>query len=214
MIIKGYLLTFLYFAIVSGISLSFRRVFKVRNIITRKSTHILASLVWFIMYIYFGTSIHMIIPPLLFVIMSFISYKYKLFELFLTDGEFLGIIYYFLSILILASISFIHNEFIYAYGIAILCMGLADGFAPLVAGFLKSKDIVKNKTITGTLTVLVVSILVVYLFNYYFAMDYNIFKIIIIGIASALLELIGRQGLDNLYLPLGVAAVTYFLGVL
>jgi len=156
----------------------------------------------------------MLIPPLFFVIMCLVAYKYKLFNYFLNDGEFLGIVYYFVSFLILASISYVHNPFIYAYGIGIMCMGLADGFAPLVAGFLKSRNILKNKTFTGTFTVLVVSMFVVSTFNGYFNLDLNVFKIIIIAITATLLELFGKKGLDNLYLPLGVAGITYLMGVI
>jgi len=156
----------------------------------------------------------MLVPPLFFVIMCLVAYKFKLFDLFLSDGEFLGIVYYFISILVLASITYLHNDFIYAYGIGVLCMGLGDGFAPLVAGFLKSKHIVENKTITGTFTVLIITGVVVYSFNCFLNLDFNIFKIIIIGISAALLELVGKHGLDNLYLPLGVASITYLLGVI
>ena len=146
MIIKGYLITFLYFALISSFSLSLSQIFKIRNIITRKFTHIFASLVWLIMYFHFGTTIHMLIPPLIFLLMCLVAYKFKLFKFFLNDGEFKGIVYYFTSFFILALIAYFHNDFYMAYGIGMLCMGLGDGLAPLVAGYLKSRNILNNSS--------------------------------------------------------------------
>ena len=212
MILKGYLFSCLYFGLIPCISFILNKVFKVKTVIIRKSTHIMLSFLWFIMYYHFGTSIHMLIPPLAFFLLSVFAYKLKLYSLFLSSGNFLGIVYYFLSMFILALITYFFPSFYMAYGIGILCMGLADGFAPLVAGFLKSRKLVKEKTITGTLTVFTMAMVVVISFNYIFSTNFNVLEIFIIGIVTAVLELFGDNGLDNIYLPVGVALITYFLG--
>ena len=95
-----------------------------------------------------------------------------------------------------------------------MVMGLGDGLAPIFAGLIKSKKIYKDKTLTGSLTVFVVSLIVVIVFNILFGLDLHIGKIIIISGCSLILELFGKKGLDNLTLPIGVALVSWILGVI
>jgi len=186
--------------------------FKIRPVIIRKVMHIVLSFVWVISYIFLGNSFHLLIPPITFIIVNIIAYKYNIFEWVGDKPK--GIVYYPISFLILSFITYLHPPFYYAFGIGFLCMGLADGLAPLVAGYLKSRELINNKTLTGCATVLVVSFLVAYGFELYFALGLNIIRIAIIAITAVLLELIGKDGLDNLYLPLGVAVIVYLLGVI
>ena len=92
-------------------------------------------------------------------------------------------------------------------------MAFGDGLAPLIAGYLKSMKIYNNKTLVGTLTVFIISIIVVIIFNQIFTLNMDLFSIILIGVVSSLLELIGINGYDNLYLPLGVSLFSFILGV-
>jgi phytol kinase len=159
-----------------------------------------------------GTTIHMLIPPLSFIILNYLSYKKDLFKGIENENS-KGTIYYPVSVFVMALITFYHPEFYIAFGIGTFCMGIGDGFAPLVAGYLKSRQIINNKTLTGTATVFGATLVIVLVFKLIFGIDFNIFKLIIIATSAALLELVGINGLDNLYVPLGVSAITYLLGV-
>jgi len=211
MILTGYILIYLYLLFSLLIAFILNKL-KIRTIIIRKLIHIFLSLAWIISYYYFGSTIHLIIPPISFVVINFVAYKYNIFKW--AGKKPRGIIYYPLSFLILGMITYFHPSFYYAFGIGFFCMALADGLAPLVAGYLKSRELINRKTLVGSITVLVISLIIVFVFNIYFDLEFNFIKIFMISIVAALLELIGKDGLDNLYVPLGVAAFVYLLGVI
>jgi len=213
MILTGYIITYLYLFTLLLMTYIGYKVFKIRMVILRKLAHIMIAFIWVISYYYFGTTWHMLVVPISFVVVNFIGYHLSLFK-WLDDKESKGTLYYPISVLILAIITYFHPEFYYAYGIGIFCLGLGDGFAPLVAGYLKSRKIVDNKTLTGTLTVLIMSLVVVVSFNTFFDLGFNIIKILMICLLATVLELFAKKGLDNLYIPLGVAALVYLLGVI
>ena len=211
MILTGYIVIYAYLFILLLIASVLYKL-NIKGVIIRKIMHIMLSFAWFISYYFFGATIHLLIPPITFVIFNILAYKYNIFA-WTDQDKSKGIIYYPISFLILGIITYFNPEFYYAFGIGFLCMGLADGLAPLTADYFKSREIINNKTITGTLTVLIVSLLVALWFSLFFNLEFSIFKIIIIGIVAALLELIGQDGLDNLYVPIGIALVVYLLGV-
>ena len=214
MIIKGYLFTYLYLAFILVVSTILNKKCHVRTTITRKLVHILVSLCWIIMYYYFGNSIHIIIPPITFIIINYISYKKDIFKGMEDDRNTLGTVYYPISVLILSIITYFIPGFYYSYGIGFFCMAFGDGLAPLVAGYLRSRKIYNNKTLVGTITVFVISIIIAILFNVFYGLNYEFLDIIIIGLTSSTLELVGIEGLDNLYLPIGVSIMAYLLGVI
>ena len=93
-------------------------------------------------------------------------------------------------------------------------MALGDGFAPIIGKSIKSKKIYGDKTLAGTLTVIIISIIVLVVFDKIFGINYKIYEIIVISIWSGLLEVLGKKGLDNLSLPLGIALISWWFGVI
>lgn len=212
MIWLGYLLTYLYLLLILLIANVLSEKFKVSKFITRKIVHIGVSFCFFIMYYYFKFTIHMIIPPITFIILNYLSYKKNIFK-GMEDEHSFGTIYYPISVFIMALLTYFNNNLVEAYAIGLFCMGLGDGLAPIIAHYFKSNKIINNKTIVGTTTVLIASILVVIFFNSFYNLDFNIFKIMIIGLSASLIELIGIKGLDNIYLPLGIFLIVWLLEV-
>lgn len=211
MIIKGYILTYLYIFFIIGLSSLIYKDGK--GSITRKIVHIGVSFYFVIAYIFFKNTIHIIVPPLTFILLNYISYKKEIVKSVEEDNS-PGTIYYAISVFILALITYFKPEFYPYFGIGIFVMGLGDGLAPIMSNLIKSRTIYKYKTLTGSLTVFVVSLIIGIVFNYIFDLNFQIYKIILIGIISVLLELVGRRGLDNLTLPLGVALISSLLGVI
>ncbi len=214
MIIKGYILVYGYLAFLIIAAYILNKYFKISNIITRKLIHINVSFCYIIFYKYFKDSFHMIIPAASFIIINYISYKKNIFKGMETDDKSLGTIFYPISVLIMVIISYFKPEFFPYFGIGLFCMAFGDGLAPIVARYLKSKIVYNNKTLAGTITVFLVSIIVTLIFNYIFSLNLNILFIILIGGFSSILELIGINGYDNLYLPLGVSIFSFILGVI
>ncbi len=211
MIIKGYIYIYLYIFFIIGIATLLYK--KGKGTYTRKIIHIGVSFSYLIFYKYFGASIHLIIVPITFVIINYLSYKKGIFKSMEEVSSF-GTVYYALSCLILAITTYFYPEFYPYFGIGLFIMGIGDGLAPIIGQNIKSINIYKDKTLAGTLTVVIVALIVVIVFNNIFKINYEIWKIILISIMSGLLEIIGKKGLDNLSLPVGIAFISWALGVI
>lgn len=211
MIIKGYIYTYLYIFLVLGIA---SLVYKKGNGgITRKIIHIGVAFFYVFFYKYFKTSIHIIIIPLTFIILNYISYKKNILKSMEEENS-PGTVYYAVSSFIMAIITYLYPDFYPYFGIGLFVMAFGDGFAPLIGKSIKSKKIYGDKTLAGTITVFLISIIVVIVFDKIFGINYKIYEIIIIGIWSGLLEILGKKGIDNLSLPLGIALISWWFGVM
>lgn len=214
MIVKGYLFTYLYLILLLLITDILHKKFNVSEMITRKIIHICVSFCWIFLYVYFKNTIHIIIPPITFIIVNYISYKKNLFKGMENDDNSIGTVLYPVSVLIMCIVTYFEPKFYLHFGIGLFIMAFGDGLAPLVAKKIKSKELINDKTISGSLTVFVVSILVMLTFDLVFDISFKLYQYVIVAIISTLLELIGTKGLDNLYIPLGVSIVVYLMGVL
>lgn len=214
MILKGYLFTYGYLIVILLLAFGLRKIFNLRTLFTKKFIHIMISFCYLILYKYFGSSIHIIIPPLSFIVINILSYKFKLFKSMEDGSGNLGTIYYPISVFIMALVTYFIPEFYGAFGVGLFCMAFGDGFAPLVAGYLKSRQIYNHKTISGTATVFAFSLVIIIIFNYYFKFGLNVIDMILVSVVAAALELFDRKGLDNLFLPLGVSLVVYLMEVI
>lgn len=210
MIIKGYIFTYLYLGLILICTNILSK--KIDKIITRKITHILVTFTFLIMYHYFKFNIHMIIPPITFIILNYISYKKNIFK-GIENKESLGTIYYPISVLIMAILTYFNNNLIAAYAIGLFIMGIGDGLAPLTSKKFKSRVLFNNKTLVGTITVFISSLIILFIFNSYFMLDMSLIKLLIIGVNAMIIELISTKGYDNLFLPLGVFLIVILLGV-
>ena len=92
-------------------------------------------------------------------------------------------------------------------------MAFGDGFAAIVGRFFEKNNIklINNKTLFGSLTSFILSLVVVVILNVVFNVNYSIFAIFIISISSSLLELISPKGTDNLTVPIVTAFIAYLL---
>ena len=211
MIVKGYIYTYLYIFLVLGVaSLLYK---KGNGGVTRKIIHIGVSFYYVFFYKYFGTSIHIIIVPITFIILNYISYKKNILKSMEEENS-PGTVYYAVSSTILAIVTFFYPKFYPYFGIGLFTMALGDGFAPIIGKSIKSKKIYGDKTLAGTLTVIIISIIVLVVFDKIFGINYKIYEIIVISIWSGLLEVLSKKGLDNLSLPLGIALISWWFGVI
>ena len=132
MILKGYLFTYGYLIVILLLAFGLRKIFNLRTLFTKKFIHIMISFCYLILYKYFGSSIHIIIPPLSFIVINILSYKFKLFKSMEDGSGNLGTIYYPISVFIMALVTYFIPEFYGAFGVGLFCMAFGDGFAPLV----------------------------------------------------------------------------------
>ncbi|WP_024653865.1 diacylglycerol/polyprenol kinase family protein [Borrelia persica] len=108
----------------------------------------------------------------------------------------------FLIVSIFCTYFFIEKPFSYI-GILSACLG--DGFASLFGKLIPSFTLVNNKTFAGSFSVFLVAFIVCY---YFFP---NCFLASIVGMGAMLVELFDFAKYDNLFLPLGVATLSFLL---
>lgn len=189
---------------------------------TRKFIHIGVSHWWIIAMIFIPDIKYAAVPPILFIILNYISYKRSLFgSMERKEGTSdLGTVYFPIALLVLVSLTWdgglLREEAKYLGAIGILIMGYGDGFAGLIGkklgkskfGFLGNK-----KTIEGSLTMFVFSFIVTFtimiLVNGLSTM--NIYITLIVATLATFIEALTPLGLDNLTVPVISTLVAYYL---
>ena len=111
--------------------------------------------------------------------------------------------------------SLIWPETLIPGGVATFCLSFGDGFAALFGEFFgkKSPKITKNKSLVGSLACFVVSVIGIYILSIFVPVSLELYEILIIGLATAVFELVGF-GLDNFTITIGVMLLaTLFAGI-
>lgn len=181
---------------------------------TRKIVHILVGFEWVILYHTMGQGLHFIAVCLIFTALLAVSYKKSLMPMISSDGDNApGTVYYGVSMTAMAILSLFLDNFIFAFGIAVFCTSIGDGFAAIVGSSVKKCNprIYKNKSLIGTLSAFVFSFASAYVFSLIYELPLGIPYALAVGAFAAGLELVTDYGLDNITLPLGVSALSYAL---
>ena len=182
--------------------------------ITRKIVHIGVSNWWIIAMYTMDNPVSASIGPASFIIINAISYKFHVFKAMEHEipSKNLGTIYFPISLLILAILSFSGTIPIYVGGMGILIMGYGDGLAAVVGEKLGKRPVEVfggKKSFAGTLTMFAVSFAVAFIFIYQNAGDLTISRMLLRSFAVAsvasIVEFVTPMGLDNLTVPLAVS---------
>ena len=183
--------------------------------VTRKYIHIMLSNIWFISLAFFDNFIIAAILPMLFVIINSLSYKYNLIKIMEREDkkEGIGTVYYAISLTILSLVTFYINKPILALP-GILIMGYGDGLAAVVGQSIKSKSFNifgSTKSIAGSTTMFIVSLIISVLIFAFIGVDYLIGKSILIAFIATILEAISVKGLDNITVPIIITAIVGYI---
>ncbi len=209
-ILIGYILTYSYIFLILLVTNILLTKFNVSQEITRKLVHIFVGFSWFIMAKYFKTSIHLLIPPLTFIFINYISLKKNLIKPISKQDNF-GTVYYAISFTLLAFFSICNPKFLPYYGLGVITMCLADGLAPLISKSCVHKIGKSYKTYGSQFVVLIITFLIAVFFNWHYNLEFNLISYLIISLSSSILEFIGTKGLDNITLPIGIALIASLL---
>lgn len=179
---------------------------------SRKFIHIALSNIWFIYCLFIDKLWVACILPAVFIVINSLSYKFKIFKTMEREqNDGFGTIYYAISILLVTIFSYLQaSPIIGATGMFI--MGYGDGFAAVVGKRFKSKEyniFGAKKTIAGSTTMFVISLIISCIVFYIIGMKYFIIKAFITSIIATLLEAISVKGLDNISVPVMVTVLTY-----
>ncbi|WP_352418257.1 diacylglycerol/polyprenol kinase family protein [Proteiniborus sp.] len=212
--IAGILISIVFVFLIIGISSLLSKSNIISKEGSRKFIHVGVSNWWIIAMIFFDNNICAAIVPGLFVLINYASYKKQIFSAMERDGskKDLGTVYYAISLLILALITFKNKELSYIGALGILIMGYGDGFAAIIGtkyGKHKFRVLGNIKSIEGSLAMFVfsfvVSVIILYIFD-----PVNVLYIgLLVALLSTILEMFSPMGLDNLTVPLGSALFYY-----
>lgn len=209
-IIFGYLITFVYLILVLLITKKLKMSNKIGEELARKIVHVLVGFSWFSIYYFLYPSIHFLIPSSMFIILNYISYKKDIFSMERKENRNLGTVFYALSMTIISLLALLNFDFLVPSAIGFFCMVIGDGLTPYFSTIFKSRKTINGKTLSGSIAMFSLSFLVTFIVIQLFKIDINFFEIFIIALFSMFFELVGKKGLDNLYVPIGVTIISYF----
>lgn len=179
--------------ILLGVGLYLLRIVSAET--TRKIIHIGVIHWWLIAIAFIDSTWVALIGPLSFIVINTLNVNLRLIPgIQREESKDFGTVYYAVS---LSMITFAAYEFnmVTAASIALFVMGYGDGFAALIGKKVPSKKIRPNKSIGGSLTMVLVSFGV----SYYWSQDVVIS--FVIAITAGVVELFSPKGLDNLTVP-------------
>lgn len=210
--LEGYLLSYGYLLAVIFLTGLIQKLLKFDHEISRKIVHLLTGFVWLPLYKYFAGTVHFIIIPGTFVIINYVSYKFKLLKMMereTDDGNTLGTVYYAAGFAILAAVSLLWEVTLLPFGVGVFCMSFGDAAAALIGSRVKkhNRKLTKEKSLAGTLSAIVFAVVGILVFLCIVPTPLRAYQILLLGIATGLLELAGK-GLDNFTVPFGITALT------
>lgn len=199
----GIILSFVFVVVIMLIGRLFEKFGKEMS---RKFIHIVLAFWWLIAMYFFKDVIWASVVPICFVIINYLSYKkdiIKVMEREKQDGP--GTVYYAISlfVVVLITYGFMKRP---ELGIApIFIMGFGDGLASVVGTKIKSyayKVGDTKKTIAGSLTMFIVSLVILCIFFGMLHLNLWWLKASILAIVLTLVEAISIKGRDNLTVPI------------
>jgi phytol kinase len=213
--ILGVIITFAFVFMVIGISTLVAKLRKgADDELSRKIVHIGVANCWWIAMYFFDSPFWVAIPPVVFIVLNYISVKRKVFKAMERETEGYGTVFYPISLLIISIICFSGFSPLYIGGISMSCMGYGDGFAALVGnkfGKRRFKLWGNQKSLEGCITMFAVSFIasaaILLFHDIGFAFVYAAF----IAIVATCLEAFTPNGYDNLTVPLGVGLFAHVI---
>lgn len=203
--VRGLLLSSLYIGFVLITATLVAKYSKSSTETSRKLIHILVGN-WIFITPIFTELWAVLILPFSFIIINSLSMKYNLISAMERQDDSYGTVYYAISLFVLSGASFILNWPMLSF-IGILIMSYGDGLAAIVGKHIKSREIINNKTVSGTLTLGIVSFVVTLGSYLYFGDNHSVILLVFLSLLNAALasfiELTGKRGCDNLSLPIG-----------
>jgi len=156
-----------------------------------------------------------VVVPTCFIAINYISYRYNVFSAMERKGDYgdLGTVYFPISLLMLAAVSFGGLEPHFG-GLGILIMGYGDGLAAVIGQSYGKRTYVTGntkKSVEGSLAMFAASLVVALVFFSFYPPPSVLVAALTIATAATLLEGGSPRGLDNLTVPLGVSLLYYLL---
>ncbi len=215
----GLACSYIFIFVALGISAAMLRKGIISASTSRSIVHISVAHWWLIAMITMDNVWIASIAPLSFIVLNAISLKRGLFSAMETEKRNPGTVYFPISLLVLVQLCYRGVMPLYVGAIGALVMGWGDGLAAVVGkrlGHRKVRPFGSTKTLSGSVTMLAASWIVVLVFTVAFRSDlpWPLAVLVVPGLTAlfaAAVELITPFGLDNLTVPL--LTVLFYWGV-
>ncbi len=211
----GIFLSFIYIGIILFVAEFIRKRRNLKTSVTREIIHIGVSLWGIGIYFIFKTWWGVLIPPLIFTGLNYLSYKYEIFKAMEIKGN-IGTVLYPFSLCIIFPIAWKLGHKLPAVA-ALLTMGLGDGFAGIIGsrwGKHKYRVFNTTKSIEGSIAMFTFSFIAFLIVVIGFTNtpgDKAILCGILISSIATFVEAISPPNIDNLTVPFVVFISSWFI---
>lgn len=215
--ILGFIISAIYMLSVFGIAYALSGKGKE---FTRKFIHIMLGNWWIIAALCFDDVKYAVILPALFVVVNYLSHKYKLIKMMERDSsdvgegkDTYGTVFYAVSLLVLVLYTYLLKKMPMLGLTGIFTMAYGDGLAAVFGTKFGKKKILKNsnKSVVGTTVMFVVTFIIHLVFFMVYGVKYAILKAILMALIASVIELFAKRGTDNLFVPIVTTIVAGFL---
>lgn len=219
--VVGVIISILFVAIVLVLSELIRRLGRFKTEFTRKFVHIGVSHWWLVAMFLIKDMCYAIIPPVVFVLLNYYSYKKDLIKSMERgkDSSDLGTVYFPISLILIILLTwnggFLGGDLKYLGALGVLIMGYGDGFAAIIGenfGRRKYKIFSNQKSLEGSIAMFSFAFIVSsIIMGNFISFEANIFRIsFVIAVFAALIEAITPYGFDNLTVPIFSTLNAYY----
>ncbi len=209
--ILGIIASFLLIAVVIAISTILQKLKILSSEGSRKFIHIGVAHCWIIVMILFDNMWLACIPPAVFILLNYASYRLNLIKsMERQEKDSFGTVYFPISLLILVLVTF-SLDMTYLGAVGMLVLGYGDGLAGWIGEKYGRNKIFKNKSLQGSTAMFISSFVVSFIVMSLFTPSIAISGSLIIAILATAIELFTPNDLDNLTVPLGSTAIYYGL---
>ncbi|MBN2090968.1 hypothetical protein JW964_15250 [candidate division KSB1 bacterium] len=199
----GFILSYVFVFSVIIIATVLQKLLRLSPDFSRKIIHIGVGNWVFVALYCFSDWYIAIIPPLSFILINYLSYRYSIFKAMELDEKNPGTIYYAISLTILTGIVFFTRNILPYIGIVAMTWG--DGMAAVIGQKYPLKTIRNGKSLGGLLAFILFTILASGFYLYLFS-TYSLYKngvlVLLFSFAGAFIEILTPRKFDNLSVPL------------
>lgn len=201
--------------VIIGLAGIISKVAKLSEELSRKLVHIGVGN-WIIPAMYLFKELpFLLITPLAFILINYLSLRFKLIKVMEQEEPSYGTVWYAVSLFLLALFGFVTSMKEVAI-IGILVMAYGDGLAAVIGRKWGKRHFsvpFHRKSIEGSLALFIAAYVVSFLSFYFILGKVDLMGSFLIAFIAALVEIIPHMGGDNLLVPLVAGATTWFIGV-
>lgn len=207
-------LAFLYVSVVLGLGEGLRRGLHLSVEFTRKFVHVGVGMIAFGLVVLFREWYYAVIPPLIFIVVNYISYRRQVFRGMETgEQNQLGTIYFPISFSILIPLLWSAPALLAA---SLMPLTWGDAFAAILGRrFGRTRFVVFNQTrsVEGSLAMFAFSLVSAFLALVVFGrpIGTGIVLALAVALVATVVEALSPWGIDNLTVPLASALVLVVL---